>query len=283
VTSDQRREAAGASQASRGGPHRDLLATCVAAAARAADPIRAKAGTRSSIEWREKSPTDFVSEVDLAAEAIARDVIRARHPEALVLGEESSPETVLGAELAFVVDPLDGTTNFLHGYPEYAVSIAAVRMGVPLAGAVLNVPTGELFTATAGGGARRNGEAIAVSRIDVPARALVGTGFPFKRIEEIEPYLAQMARVIRGTSGIRRAGAAALDLADVACGRFEAFWELTLAPWDIAAGILLVREAGGRATDLGGRDAPIAHGPVVAGNPAMHAWLLEQLTTATGQ
>ena len=277
MTSDQRREAVGASQATRGASHRDLLATCVAAAARAAEPIRAKAAALSGIEWREKSPTDFVSEVDFAAEALAREVIAARHADAVVVGEESSPDAAAGASLAFVVDPLDGTTNFLHGYPEYAVSIAAVRDGVPLAGAVLNVPTGELFTATAGGGARRNGEPIAVSRIDAPARALVGTGFPFKRVAEVEPYLAQLGRVIRATSGIRRAGAAALDLADVACGRLDAFWELSLAPWDVAAGILLVREAGGRITDLAGRDAPVAHGPIVAGNPAMHAWLLDQL------
>ena len=257
--------------------HRDLLATCVAAAARAADAIRAKTPELSTIEWQEKSSTDFVSEVDLAAESLAREVVVARHPDAVVVAEESSPEAATGAPLAFVVDPLDGTTNFLHGYPEYAVSIAAVREGVPVAGTVLNGATGELFTATAGGGTRRNGEPVRVSAIEQPSRALVGTGFPFKHPEQVEPYLAQMGRVIRATSGIRRAGAAALDLADVACGRFEAFWELSLAPWDIAAGILLVREAGGRITDLAGRDAPIAHGPIVAGNPAMHAWLLRTL------
>ncbi len=279
MTSRQHRDASEASQASvrASSPHRDLLATCVAAAARAAEPIRARAAALSAIEWREKSSTDFVSEVDLAAESLAREVVLGRHPDAVVVGEESSPDAIVGAPLAFVVDPLDGTTNFLHGYPEYAVSIAAVREGVPLAGAVLNVATGELFTATAGGGTRRSGEPVTVSSIERPARALVGTGFPFKHLDEVETYLAQMGRVMRGTAGIRRAGAAALDLADVACGRFEAFWELSLAPWDMAAGMLLIREAGGRVTDLAGRDAEIAHGPVVAGNPAMHAWLLETL------
>lgn len=280
MTSRQHRDAAEASQASgrAAAPHRDLLATCVAAAARAAELIRAKASTLSTIEWREKSSTDFVSEVDVAAEDLAREVVLGRHPGAVFVAEESSPDAIVASPLAFVVDPLDGTTNFLHGYPEYAVSVAAVSEGVPLAGAVLNVATGELFTATAGGGTRRGGAPVRVSSIDRPTRALVGTGFPFKRLEEVEPYLAQMGRVIRGTAGIRRAGAAALDLADVACGRFEAFWELSLSPWDVAAGILLVREAGGLVTDLDGRDAEIAAGPIVAGNPAMHAWLLETIS-----
>ena len=282
MTSRQARDAAEASQANgdapaRGAPHRDLLATCVAAAARAADAIRAKAAALPSIEWREKTPHDFVSEVDLAAEAVAREQGLARHPDAVVVAEETSPEALLGGTLAFVVDPLDGTTNFLHGYPEYAVSIAALRGGTPLAGAVLNVATGELFTATAGGGTRRGGAPVTVSTIAQPARALVGTGFPFKRPEQFAPYLPQLERVLRATAGVRRAGAAALDLADVACGRLDAFWELSLAPWDMAAGWLLVREAGGRITDLEGRDAPIAHGPVVAGNPAMHGWLLDVL------
>ena len=218
-----------------------------------------------------------MSEVDVAAEELAREVVLGRHPDAVIVAEESSPEAIVDSPLAFVVDPLDGTTNFLHGYPEYAVSIAAVRGGVPLAGAVLNVATGELFTATAGGGTRRSGERVRVSSIDTPTRALIGTGFPFKHLEEVEPYLAQMGRVMRSTAGIRRAGAAALDLADVACGRFEAFWELSLSPWDIAAGILLVREAGGLVTDLDGREAAITAGPIVAGNPPMHAWLLETL------
>ena len=134
---------------------------------------------------------------------------------------------------------------------------------------------GELFTATLGGGARKNGQPIEVSRITDPIRSLVGTGFPFKENSPVHEYLHPLPRIMQQTSGIRRPGAAALDLADVACGRFEAFWELMLAPWDIAAGLLLVREAGGVATDLAGARAEVKHTGLVVGNPAMHAWLLD--------
>jgi myo-inositol-1(or 4)-monophosphatase len=179
--------------------------------------------------------------------------------------------------LVFVADPLDGTTNFLHSFPWYAVSVAAMIDGVVEAGTILNAASGELFTATRGGGARRNGQPIAVSTIADPLRALVGTGFPFKGGEQVERYLAMLPRIMRECAGIRRPGAAALDLADVACGRFDAFWELQLAPWDIAAGILLVHEAGGVVTDLEGAPCPVDQTGVVAGNAAMHGWLLERV------
>ena len=256
---------------------RALLATCVAAAVRGADVIRGFAHQRGTLEWEEKAHSDFVTAVDRASEAAIGDVIASRHAGARIVGEELTPEAAALEGLSFVADPLDGTTNYLHDFPWYAVSIAAVLDGEPLAAAILNVPTGELFTATSGGGARRNGQPIAVSKVDTPRRALIGTGFPFKRTEEIEPYVRVMAAVMREVAGLRRPGSAALDLADVACGRFDAFWELTLAPWDVAAGILLVREAGGVATDLAGAPARVAQGPIVAGNPAMHRWLLEQL------
>jgi myo-inositol-1(or 4)-monophosphatase len=257
---------------------RALLATCVAAAVRGGDVVRAGAVNLSALVWDVKSPADFVSEVDRRSERVIADLIRERHPDARMVGEEMSPDAAADLSgLAFVADPLDGTTNFLHGYPWYAVSVAAVVDGEPVAGAVLNVPTGELFTATLGGGARRAGEPIAVSSETTPQRALIGTGFPFKHPELVTPYLGPFGTVMRQTAGVRRAGAAALDLADVACGRLDAFWELVLAPWDVAAGLLLVREAGGVVTDLNGRRAPVGHGPIVAGNPAMHAWLLAQL------
>ena len=246
---------------------------------RATEIIRARTVDAGAVAWEEKaSATDFVSDVDRAAEAAARAVIFERHPNATVTGEELSPEQVTREGLAFVVDPLDGTTNFLHGYPVYAVSVAALRDGVTRAGAVLDVPSGELFTAVAGGGARRGGQPMRVSSINEPSRALVGTGLPFKHPDLIERYVARFADVMRATAGIRRAGSAALDLAAVACGRLDAFWELRLAPWDVAAGILLIREAGGVVTDLDGNPAPVAHGPIVAGNPTMHAWLLKTLT-----
>jgi myo-inositol-1(or 4)-monophosphatase len=256
---------------------RALLATCVAGAARAADIIRRHAAKLDDITWETKARADFVSDVDRDAEAAIGQIIMERHAGAQVIGEELSPAAEQARGLVFVVDPLDGTTNFLHGFPWYAVSIGALVDGELAAGVVLNVPTGELFTATAGGGARRSGQPIRVSTTDDPRRALLGTGFPFKRADQIDEYLAMLPNLIRDTAGIRRAGAAALDLADVACGRFDAFWELKLAPWDIAAGMLLIREAGGVVTDLSGAPAAVSHTSIVAGNPAMHAWLLHCL------
>jgi myo-inositol-1(or 4)-monophosphatase len=259
---------------------RALLATCVAAAVRGAEVIRAFDRQPGSLEWEEKARADFVSAVDRASETAIAEIVRARHPEARIVGEELAPDLGGLSGVTFVADPLDGTTNYLHQFPWYCVSVAALADGDPIAGAILNVPTGELFTATAGGGARRGGQPIAVSRIDAPGRSLIGTGFPFRRVDEVDPYLRVMADVMREVAGLRRPGSAALDLADVACGRFDAFWELRLAPWDVAAGILLVREAGGVVTDLSGAPARVAHGPIVAGNPAMHAWLLEKLRVA---
>jgi myo-inositol-1(or 4)-monophosphatase len=254
-------------------------------ASAAASIIRSAESGIRTLEWEEKSPADFVSEVDRAAEERIRALVHAALPQARLVGEELSPDAVVTHGdspdgITFIVDPLDGTTNFLHGYPEYAVSIGVLRGGVPAAGVVLNVATGEHFTALRGEGAWRNGERIAVSTIETPSRALVGTGFPFKHPEMLPDYLGQFSRVMTATSGIRRAGSAALDLADVACGRFDAFWELRLAPWDFAAGMLLVREAGGRVTNLAGVDAPVEHGPIVAGNHVMHQWLLKTLDSA---
>jgi myo-inositol-1(or 4)-monophosphatase len=271
------------SQATARPPHaerRALLATCVAAAVRGADVIRGFAQRRVSLEWEEKAHADFVSAVDRASEEAIGEIVRARHPDAQIVGEELAPGLGALSGVTFVADPLDGTTNYLHDFPWYCVSIAALVDSEPAAAAILNVPTGELFTATAGGGARRGGQPIAVSRIDAPRRALIGTGFPFRRAEEVDPYVRVMANVMHEVAGLRRPGSAALDLADVACGRFDAFWEFRLAPWDVAAGILLVREAGGLVTDLQGQRARVAHGPIVAGNPAMHAWLLEKLREA---
>jgi myo-inositol-1(or 4)-monophosphatase len=269
--------AAGAAPAASHAERRALLATCVAAAARAAEVVREGAERRGSLTWESKGRFDFVSDVDRASEGALADVIAQRHPDATLLAEEGSPDAGSTRGLVFVADPLDGTTNFLHGMPWYAVSIAALVDGVPAAGAIINAATGALFTATAGGGARHAGAPMHVSTITDPARSLIATGFPFSREDEIERFIPMLPPVMRATAGIRRAGAAALDLADVACGRYEAFWELRLSPWDIAAGLLLVREAGGIVTTLDGAPCPVAETSVVAGNPTMHAWLLETL------
>jgi len=257
-----------------------LLEICVEAARRGAGVIRNATRDREKLIWESKGRSDFVSEVDKSSEREIVDFIGQNLPDAVVLGEELSPGAIAGHGTVVIADPLDGTTNFLHGYPEYSVSVAIARDGVLCAGAVVNVPRGDEFTALKGGGAFLNGNRIHVSTLREPARALIGTGFPFKNIEKLPHYLEQFSLVMRGTAGIRRAGSAALDLSNVACGRFDAFWELVLAPWDIAAGILMVQEAGGVVTDLDGNPATLTSGAFVAGNPAMHVWLLQTLRRA---
>jgi myo-inositol-1(or 4)-monophosphatase len=252
----------------------------LAAAERAASFIAAQAEGLHALTWEHKGPADFVSDVDRGAEAIVREVLLGAFPDAVFVGEESyDPAQAFGPGLAFVVDPLDGTTNFLHGFPWYAVSIAALRAGEPAAGVVRNVPTGETFHAAVGAGAwRRDARGTLtrarVSAVSDPARALVGTGFPFKHLAHLDAYQRQFAAITAVAAGIRRPGAAALDLCDVACGRFEGFWEHTLAPWDMAAGLLVIREAGGVVTTLDGEPARVGHTSILAGSPAMHAWLL---------
>ena len=252
----------------------ELLAIAVDAATDAARVIHASFGHREALIWEEKGSADFVTQVDRDAEAAIRKRVTSRCPEASIVGEELSPDGSPGAGISFIVDPLDGTTNFLHGYPEFAVSIGVMVGPRLVAGVVRNLTRDETFTATRGGGAFVNGAAIAVSRESDPSRALIGTGFPFKRHDLLLEYAAQFVEVSRHTAGIRRAGSAALDLTNLACGRFDGFWELVLAPWDVAAGVLIVREAGGIVTDLAGETKTISHGPVVAGNPDIHAWLL---------
>ena len=258
----------------------ELLDVALEAARAGAVVIRDATARREKLVWETKSRSDFVSEVDKASEQRIVDVVKRRCPEATVLGEELSPGAASSAELVVIADPLDGTTNFLHGYPEYSVSIAIARHGALCAGVVLNVARGDEFTAVKGGGAFLNGQPMRVSSLRDPGRALIGTGFPFKTLDMLPQYVAQFSLVMRGTAGIRRAGSAALDLSSVACGRFDAFWELTLAPWDVAAGMLMVQEAGGIVTDLEGNPARPVEGAFVAGNPAMHAWLLQTVKRA---
>lgn len=250
-----------------------LPALARTAAERAAAWIRTVAASAPPLEWDVKGHHDFVTDVDRVAEAMITEQLLAAEPGSRIIGEELQPG--LSTEgLVWIVDPLDGTTNFLHGYPQYAVSIAAAVDGELVAAAVTHVPQGITFHAAHGGGAWLGDQRLSVSRTSTPSHALIGTGFPFKHLHHLEEYQRQFATVMRSTSGVRRAGSAALDLADLAAGRFDGFWELMLAPWDTAAGILLVREAGGVVTDLEGRDAGIAHSGIVAGNPAMQAWLL---------
>ncbi len=238
--------------------------------------MSAARAARPASTWISKGHHDWVTEVDRTAEALIAEVLLHGAPGSRMVGEELSPELARDG-LVWVVDPLDGTTNFLHRYPQYAVSIAAAQDGVLQAGVILDVPRECLYGAARGRGAWLGSTRLSVSATSDPARALLGTGYPFKQMDLLETYLDQFRRILPATSGVRRAGAAALDLADVAAGRLDGFWELLLAPWDYAAGVLLIQEAGGIVTDLQGRTPRLGHTGVVAGNPQIHAWLLQQM------
>lgn len=256
--------------------YQDLLTVAVEAAQRAGDFIRETERPSDPAFWTRKGFNDFVTDVDTTAERLVTAHLKERVPESQVRGEELSPDDNTD-DLVWLVDPLDGTTNYLHGYPAYAVSIAAVYHGVLCVGVVLDVTRRLTYTAVKDGGAWSGGTRLHVSSVNDPSTALIGTGFPFKTPALLERYMEQFAVLIRETSGIRRAGAAALDLIDVALGRLDGFWELELAPWDVAAGALVVREAGGVVTNADGSHDVIKHGSIVAGNAQIHGWLLEKL------
>jgi myo-inositol-1(or 4)-monophosphatase len=260
--------------------YNDLVKVAATAAARAADYLRTAAPPGWQA-WTEKGRHDFVTEVDRASETLIADALTRAVPGSRVLGEELTPE--LGArtsDVVWIVDPLDGTTNYLHGYPQYAVSIACAVRGELCAGVVHDVTRNVVYRAARGSGAWLGDARLHVSPVTDPRRALIGTGFPFKDLEQLRAYLAQFAAVLGAASGIRRAGSAALDLVDVAAGRLDAFWEQSLAPWDVAAGVVLVREAGGRLTRFDGNEDVLGHGSIVAGNPALHHWLSDLLRRA---
>jgi len=263
---------------------RQLLAAAELAADRAAAFLLREEGRRGPDEWTEKGRADFVTEVDRESERLISETLLAAAPGSTVVGEELTPTAVAAATrsgVAWVVDPLDGTTNYLHRFPFYAVSIGAVVDGQPVAGVVHHVSLNIRYHAVAGGGAFQDGAPIRVSGVKEPRQALIGTGFPFKFMDQIPVYQAQFAAVIAGSGGLRRPGSAALDFCEVAAGRFDGFWELRLSPWDVAAGTLIVREAGGVVTGLDGERNVIRHGSIVAGNPVIHAWLMELLNSSS--
>jgi len=257
---------------------RPLLETALLAAEAAAAVHRNYWGRVRGEEVSAKGSSDFVSHVDLEAQAAALDIIRERFPSHRIMSEEEDGATgpsafpdgsggATAGELLWIIDPLDGTTNYLHGHPAFAASIGVVEGVHPVAGAIHAAATGERWWASEGEGAWRNGEPIRVSEVRGLQGALIGTGFPFKRLHELPGYLEEFGRVLPACSGIRRGGAAALDLCYLAQGSLDAFWEGELAPWDIAAGLILVKEAGGVATrmDEGPLDAR-SKGPLLAAN-----------------
>lgn len=232
---------------------------------------------RAALKVSLKGPADFVSTADLESEHTLRDALLGAYPSYGFVGEEKAA-TGVEAAARFIVDPLDGTTNFLHGIPHFAVSIALERDGELVVGVVLDPPMGEMFVAEAGRGAWLGEERLHVSSESDIGMALIGTGIPHgNRVERHGSYLAMLAGAMRDSAGIRRFSAAALDLAYVAAGRLEVFFELGLAPWDVAAGALLVREAGGRVTDPSGAEDILRSGNVLATNGHLHPRMQELL------
>lgn len=249
------------------------LNIAVKAARRAASIITRASTQLDLLTVNTKSPNDFVTEVDRLAEKAIIEVLSEAFPGHGILAEESG-ESGPESEFNWIIDPLDGTTNFIHGFPQYAVSIAQTKNGVLEHAVVYDPNNNELFTASRGSGAFLNDRRMRVSRRTRLGDSLIGTGFPYRKFDHIDAYLAMFKELTQKTAGIRRPGAAALDLAYVACGRLDGFWEIGLAPWDMAAGALLIQEAGGLVSDLSGENGYMTSGNMVAGAPKVFAQLL---------
>jgi myo-inositol-1(or 4)-monophosphatase len=256
-----------------------MLNTAVKAARRGATVINRASFDLDRIQVVEKQQNDFVTEVDRAAEHAIIEVLKTAYPDHAILAEESGASANLHDENenVWIIDPLDGTTNFIHGFPQYCVSIALRQRGVITQAVVYDPTRNELFTASKGAGAFLNDKRIRVTKRDKLADSLIGTGFPFRPNDDIDEYLKMFRVMTQRTAGLRRAGSAALDLAYVACGRLDGFFEKGLQPWDIAAGSLLVTEAGGIVANYAGESDYLDKGNVIAGTPKIFAQMLAQL------
>ncbi len=253
------------------------LNIAIKAARRAGQIINRASNDLDLLKVSAKQPNDFVTEVDKAAEAAIIEMLQEAYPHYGILAEESGETAGAGsrdAEYQWIIDPLDGTTNFIHGMPQYAVSIALAKAGVVEQAVIFDPNRNELFTASKGGGAFLNERRIRVSRRLKLQDSLIGTGFPYRAFDLVDTYLAIFKELTQKTAGQRRPGAASLDLAYVACGRYDGFWEFGLAPWDMAAGALLISEAGGLVSDLRGEASYLTSGNIVAGTPKVFAPLL---------
>jgi myo-inositol-1(or 4)-monophosphatase len=253
-----------------------MVNIAIRAARRAGELMIRQLNQLESLKVTEKGKNEFVTQVDKAAEAAIIEIIRDHHPDHAILAEESGAAG--DHEFQWIIDPLDGTTNYVHGFPVFSVSIAVTYRGELEHGVVYDPLRQEIFSATRGQGAQLDGRRIRVSKRTTIQQALVATGFPFRaNLVHIDRYLDMLRAVMLESSGVRRPGSAALDLCYVAAGRVDAFWELGLAKWDIAAGALIIREAGGRISDFRGGDGYLDSGNVVAGNPKVYAALSKLL------
>ncbi|MDX9945266.1 MAG: inositol monophosphatase family protein [Azonexus sp.] len=255
-----------------------VINIAVKAARRAGQIINRASNDIESLKVASKQPNDFVTEVDRAAEAAIIEVLQEAYPNYGILAEESGSTPARNggdAEYQWIIDPLDGTTNFIHGLPQYAISIALARGNILEHAVVYDPNRNELFTASKGSGAFLNERRIRVSRRIKLSDALIGTGFPYREFDKVDLYLSIFKELAEKTAGQRRPGAASLDLAYVACGRYDGFWEFGLAPWDMAAGALLISEAGGLVSDLRGEANYLETGNIIAGTPKIFAPLLK--------
>jgi len=245
-------------------------------AARAAGAIQMRSlGKLKRSQVKMKGASDWVTAIDFASEKKILTIIRKAFPDHAILAEESG---ALGkAETEWVIDPLDGTVNFMHQFPMFCVSIAMRHQGVLQVGVVYDPMRDELFTAQRGKGAFLDGRRIRISKHSVLRESILATGFPFRAKRVVDVYMASFKKLFMKTGSIRRAGSAALDLAYTACGRVDGFWEMYLKPWDMAAGALLIQEAGGTVTDFFGKEDYLESGNITAGNPKLHAKLVKLL------
>jgi len=252
-----------------------ILTIATNAARRAGNIILRHMDQVQGLTITSKGKNDFVTEVDRQAEAEIIQVIRKAYPDHGILAEEGGHQQ--GDEYLWIIDPLDGTTNFLHGFPQFAVSIALSCRGIINQAVVYDPLRNELFTASRGTGALCNSKRMRVSKTRGLDSALLGTGFPFKQPQHLDSYLSMFKSLLPQTTGIRRAGAAALDLAYVAAGRLDGFWEIGLQRWDMAAGALLIQEAGGMVSDFSGGNTYLDNGNIVCGNPKIFQAILKDL------
>lgn len=258
-----------------------FLSVAVTAARKAGMLILRQRGRLTQDDVGRKQASDFVTRVDRESERVIIATIRARFPDHIFFAEETVKETG-GNEYRWIIDPLDGTTNFIHRYPVFSVSIALERRGETIVGVIYDPLKKELFSARRSGGAFLNGMPVSVSGIAEMRDALIATGFPFRRKELTERYLRLFRNIFLRVSDVRRAGSAALDLAYLACGRCDGFFEIGLSPWDIAAGSLIAREAGAVVSDFGGGKDYLTTGNIVAGSPHIHRELLEEVRCVFG-
>ena len=257
------------------------LNIAVKAALRAGKIINRASNDLDLLKVETKQANDFVTEVDRKAEAAIIETLRDAYPQYGILAEESGAAAGTGpadGDYRWIIDPLDGTTNFIHGLPQYAVSIALAKGNNIEQAVVFDPNRNELFIASKGAGAFLNERRIRVSKRTKLQDSLLGTGFPYRMFDHVDTYLAIFRDVAQRTAGMRRPGAASLDLAWVACGRMDGFWELGLSPWDMAAGSLLITEAGGLVGDLSGEANYMKTGNIIGGNPKIFSQLLQLIT-----